>query len=83
MYLANFPLYILKIVRSFLQNRSYHVAVNGHVSDRHEVPFGVPQGAVLSPTLFNLFTADLAMINGIFSDVGIYKDTQFVIYFKV
>ncbi|KAL9698830.1 hypothetical protein quinque_002271 [Culex quinquefasciatus] len=64
MYLANFPLYILKIVRSFLQNRSYHVAVNGHVSDRHEVPFGVPQGAVLSPTLYNLFTADLAMING-------------------
>ncbi|KAL9704079.1 hypothetical protein quinque_007597 [Culex quinquefasciatus] len=25
MYLANFSLYILKIVRSFLQNRSYHV----------------------------------------------------------
>ncbi|KAL9706279.1 hypothetical protein quinque_009797 [Culex quinquefasciatus] len=43
MYLANFSLYILKIVRSFLQNRSYHVVVNGHVSDRHEVLFGVPQ----------------------------------------
>ncbi|KAL9705247.1 hypothetical protein quinque_008765 [Culex quinquefasciatus] len=30
-YLANFPLYILKIVRSFLQNRSCQVVVNGHV----------------------------------------------------
>ncbi|KAL9692801.1 hypothetical protein quinque_015986 [Culex quinquefasciatus] len=65
MHRADFPLYVLKIVLSFLQHRSYHVAVNGHVSDRHEVLYGVPQGAVLSPTLYNIFTADLAMIDGV------------------
>lgn len=65
MLLGNFSMYILKIVRSFLLNRSYHVTVNGHSSDRHEVPFGVPQGAVLSPTLYNIFTADLVMLDDI------------------
>ena len=65
MRMAVFPLYVLKIVRSFLQNRSFHVAVNGHASNRHGVPFGVPQGAVLSPTLYNIFMADLAMIDGV------------------
>lgn len=62
---GNFPLYILKIIRSFLLNRSYQVAVNGQLSDRKLIPFGVPQGAVLSPTLYNIFTADLVMLDGV------------------
>lgn len=48
------PLYLLKIIRSILENRSYQVKVNGHSSDRKAVPFGVPQGAVLSPTVQHL-----------------------------
>ncbi|KXJ78575.1 hypothetical protein RP20_CCG004133 [Aedes albopictus] len=77
MLLGNFPSYILKLIRSFLVNRSYHVAVNGHTSDRYEVPFGVPQGAVLSPTLYNIFTADMVMLD----DVQYYlfaDDTGFI-----
>ena len=74
---GNFPMYILKLTRSFLSNRSYQVCVNGHLSDRHGVPFGVPQGAVLSPTLYNIFTADLVMLE----DVKYYlfaDDTGFI-----
>lgn len=62
---TNFPLYILKIIRSFLRNRSFHVSVNGQVSDSKIIPFGVPQGAVLSPTLYNIFTADLVMLDDV------------------
>lgn len=39
--------------------------VNGCTSDRMGVPFGVPQGSVLSPTLYNIFSADLAKIDGV------------------
>lgn len=75
---GNFPMSTMKIVRSFLKERSFHVAVDGEVSDRKQIPFGVPQGAVLSPILYNIFTADLVMIDHVqyylFAD-----DTGFVV----
>lgn len=65
MLLANFPACILKVVRDFLKNRSFQVMVSGYTSDRMRVPFGVPQGSVLSPTLYNIFSADLVKINDV------------------
>lgn len=65
MLLGNFPMSILKIMRSFLKDRSFQVAVNGCTSDQMSVPFGVPQGSVLSPTLYNIFSADIVKVNGV------------------
>jgi hypothetical protein len=53
-----FPLYLTKIVSSFLQGRSFQVSINGKLSSLRHFKFGVPQGAVLSPFLFNIFTSD-------------------------
>ena len=65
MKLAEFPTYILKLLNSFLKQRSFQVAVDGVLSRRQQIPFGVPQGAVLSPALYNIFTSDLVMVNGV------------------
>lgn len=54
-----FPAYIVKIIREFLSNRTFRVHVNGFSSAIHEIKAGVPQGAVLSPTLYNTYTYDI------------------------
>lgn len=55
----NTPHYLVQIVASFLQDRSFHVETNGHKLRLVQIKYGVPQGAVLSPTLYNIYTADL------------------------
>jgi hypothetical protein len=49
------PMYQVKMIKSFLENRISYVTVDGEASDVHKVPAGVPQGSPLSPFLFNLF----------------------------
>jgi hypothetical protein len=55
----NFPGYIIKMVKHFLKDRKFHVEIFGQKSKIFEIPFGVPQGAVLSPTLYNIYTFDI------------------------
>lgn len=78
MVMTGFPMHLTRIVKAFLKNRSFQVTVNGTLSERRSIPYGVPQGSVLSPTLYNIFTADVVMIDGvqyyIFAD-----DTAFVV----
>jgi hypothetical protein len=54
-----FPSYIIRLVNSFLRERSFFVEIAGNQSKINAIPFGVPQGAVLSPTLYNIFTYDI------------------------
>lgn len=53
-----FPLYIIKTIKSFLENRTFKVVINNSISSERNIPAGVPQGAVLSPTLYSLYIAD-------------------------
>lgn len=62
---ANFPVRIIKIIRSFLKDRTFEVSVKGCSSEHKRVPFGVPQGSVLSPTLYNIFSADIVKVDGV------------------
>ena len=50
----------LDYIRSFLTSRSYQVTANGCTSDKRPLIFGVPQGSVLGPLLFVIYTQSLA-----------------------
>ena len=52
----------LSWVASFLTTRSQVVAFNGQTSSVRRLRHGVPQGSVLGPLLFLLYTADVADI---------------------
>lgn len=54
-----FPSSIIRITNSFLSERTFVVNVNGANSTPRPIPAGVPQGAVLSPTLYNIYTHDI------------------------
>jgi hypothetical protein len=53
-----FPAYIIHFLHSYLSNRSFSVAVSDKVSPYKLLTAGLPQGAVLSPILFSIYTAD-------------------------
>lgn len=55
----NFPLYLIKVIQSFLRDRKFMVLVGTHISTERTVEGGAPQGAVLSPDLFNIFLHDI------------------------
>ena len=52
----------LQWFRSYLENRLQYVCINGSNSSSTEVAFGVPQGSVLGPILYLLYTSPLGDI---------------------
>ena len=50
---------LLNWLRSYLDNRKQYTFLNGIASDLNTVKSGIPQGSILGPTLFSLYTSDL------------------------
>ena len=49
----------LRWLSSYLTDRSHFVQIEDKVSELETVRFGVPQGSILGPMLFNLYVSDL------------------------
>lgn len=66
------PKYLCKIIADFLDNRNFSVSVNNVRSSTMAIPAGLPQGSILSPTLYALYTSDFKASKTI--DVAYYAD---------
>jgi Reverse transcriptase (RNA-dependent DNA polymerase) len=54
-----YPRYTQHLILSFLTGRSFQVYINKTFSSSVCIPAGVPQGSVLSPSLYNIFNSDI------------------------
>ena len=49
----------VKLIHSYLSNRKQRVKTNSRYSSWSEILFGVPQGSILGPLLFNIFICNM------------------------
>lgn len=47
------------LLKSYIENRIFYVKINNATSSFYEIKAGVPQGSVLGPTLYLIYTADV------------------------
>jgi retron-type reverse transcriptase len=60
-----FSTHLIQLISSFLSERKFRVSVEGKMSTPREMQAGVPQGSVLSPTLYNIYVNDPPQTRGV------------------
>lgn len=71
----------LGIFRSYLSDRTQCVRIDSLVSDVEAIGYGVPQGSILGPTLFQIYVNDLCRLNIPNCSIYVYADdTALVAY---
>ena len=75
LYAYGFYLKPITLVHSYLTGRKQRVKINHIYSSWEEIFFGVPQGSILGPLLFNIFVCNLFdfMIDNV--NIGSYADS--------
>ena len=67
---AGVPHHLARILSGFLHGRSFRVRVDDAISSNHPSLAGVPQGSILSPTLYTTYT----------DDIPVGQDTMLALY---
>ncbi len=75
----------LKWVASYLQGRSQSIVIDGVTSDTASLQYGVPQGSVLGPILFTIYTSPIGEIARCHNlEIPVYADDhELYTFFKV
>ena len=68
-----FSLPALRLIHDYLLNRKQRTRINNSYSTWVEIVFGVPEGSILGPLLFNIFLKDLFFIADS-TDIANYAD---------
>ena len=71
----NFATPFIKIISSFLIDRSLRIKINSRYSREVEVRDGVPQGSILGPFLFNLYLHDIPTLTNNTKSIHYADDT--------
>jgi hypothetical protein len=52
----------LTLIKSYLCNRKFSVVINGFTGTSHDLKYGVPQGSILGPLFYLLYTREIEEI---------------------
>lgn len=63
---------------NYLSDRTQSVKIQGHISTKKNVEYGVPQGSVIGPLLFNIYVNDLNSVSQDSKLVQFADDAQFL-----
>lgn len=72
LYQMSVPDSLVHIIRDYLTNRSFRVRVEGILSTPRPIRAGVPQGSVLGPILYTLYTSDIPRYGN--TNLALYAD---------
>ena len=59
LYAYGFDISSVRYIQSYLTDRKQRVKINASFSEWSKIKYGVPQGSILEPLLFNIFICDL------------------------
>ena len=77
----NYPDIIEKLLCGFIENRTARIRIGNTTGDYIRLQSGVPQGSILSPTLYIMYTADLPPAGQGATDIMFADDITQVIEF--
>lgn len=63
---------IIRIILSYLSNRTFQVRYNNKLSSKRRIAAGVPQGSILGPVLFSIYLHDLPKSQAV--NTALYAD---------
>jgi hypothetical protein len=72
-----FPIQYFRLLKSYLSDRELRTRVNEEVSSQYTIQSGVPQGSMLGPILYVLYTTDLP--TSIHTTTGTFVDDTVIL----